>query len=79
VRESLELQTEGLCASCEPQDAQLLQGRQVNSLQPYLEVQQLAELRLDCLGKLETFLEVRKRSYNRCVKLIPWRVSFFKT
>uniref|UniRef100_A0A8C7KDH8 Spectrin repeat containing, nuclear envelope 1b n=1 Tax=Oncorhynchus kisutch TaxID=8019 RepID=A0A8C7KDH8_ONCKI len=64
VRESLELQAEGLCASCEPQDAQLLQGRQVNSLQPYLEVQQLAELRLDCLGKLEAFLEVRKRSYN---------------
>ncbi|KAK6304736.1 hypothetical protein J4Q44_G00253220 [Coregonus suidteri] len=57
VRESLELQTEGLCASCEPQDAQLLQGRQVSCLQPYLEAQQLAELRLDCLGKLEAFLE----------------------
>lgn len=73
----MELQTEGLCALCEPQDAQLLQGRQVSCLQPYLEVQQLAELRLDCLGKLEAFLEVRKRSYNRGINLIPW--SVFKT
>lgn len=61
MRESLELQTEGLCASCDPQDAQLLQGRQGSCLQPYLEAQQLAEVRLDCLEKLEALLEVRYR------------------
>lgn len=57
VRQSLEQQTEKLRECCGPGDAQHLQSRAENCLQPYLEAQHIAELQLECLEKLETFLQ----------------------
>ena len=56
---ALQQQTEGLCVSCDPSDAQLLRGRLDTSLQPHQEALQLALLRLDCLEKLEAFLQTQ--------------------
>lgn len=57
MRQSLEQQTEKLCQFCEPGDAQLLRNRADSCLQPYLEAQQIAELQLECLERLEAFLQ----------------------
>lgn len=57
VRQSLEQQTEKLCRFCESGDAQLLRSRAESCLQPYLEARQIAELRLECLERLEAFLQ----------------------
>lgn len=57
VRQSLEQQTEKLCQFCEPSDAQLLRSRTDSCLQPYLEAQHIAELQLECLERLEAFLQ----------------------
>lgn len=57
VRQSLEQQTEKLCQFCESGDAQLLRSRAESCLQPYLEARQIAELQLECLERLEAFLQ----------------------
>ncbi|KAG7263976.1 hypothetical protein CRUP_026777 [Coryphaenoides rupestris] len=57
VRQSLEQQTEALCGSCEPADAQLLRGRLESGLLPYLEAQRAARLRLEALERLQAFLQ----------------------
>lgn len=57
VRESLEQQTEKLCQFCEPGDAQLLRSRADSCLQPYMEAHNIAELQLECLERLEAFLQ----------------------
>lgn len=57
VRQSLEQQTEKLCQFCESGDAQLLRSRAESGLQPYLEARQIAELQLECLERLEAFLQ----------------------
>lgn len=57
VRQSLEQQTEKLCQFCEPGDAQFLRSRADCSLQPFLEARHIAELQLDCLDRLEAFLQ----------------------
>ncbi|KAF1374585.1 hypothetical protein PFLUV_G00230620 [Perca fluviatilis] len=57
VRLSLEQQTEKLCKFCEPSDVQLLRSRADSCLQPYLEAQHIAELQLECLERLEAFLQ----------------------
>lgn len=57
VRESLEEQTAKLCQFCEPGDAQLLRSRADSCLQPYLEAQHIVELQLECLERLEAFLQ----------------------
>lgn len=57
VRQSLEQQTEKLCQFCEPSDAQLLRSRADSCLQPYMEAQHIAELQLECLERLEAFLQ----------------------
>lgn len=57
MRQSLEQQTEKLCQFCEPGDAELLHSRADGCLQPYLEAQHMAELQLECLERLEAFLQ----------------------
>lgn len=57
VRQSLEQQTEKLCQFCEPSDAQLLRSTADSCLQPYLEAQLIAELQIECLERLEAFLQ----------------------
>lgn len=57
VKQSLEQQTEKLCKFCEPADAQLLRSRADTCLQPYLEAQHTADLQLECLERLEAFLQ----------------------
>lgn len=57
VKQSLEEQTEKLCKICEPADAQILHNRVESCLQSYHEAQNLAELQLECLEKLEAFLQ----------------------
>lgn len=59
VRQSLEQQTEKLCQFCESGDAQLLRSRAESCLQPYLEARQIAELQIECLERLEVFLQTR--------------------
>lgn len=56
-RKNLQQQTDVLCASCEPEEQHLLQSRMENSLQPYLEAQQLVMLRGESVEKLEAFLQ----------------------
>lgn len=53
----MEQQTEKLCQLCEPGDAQLLRSRADGSLQPYVEARHVAELQLECLERLEAFLQ----------------------
>lgn len=57
VRQSLEQQTEKLCQFCEPGDAQLLRSRAESCLQPFVESQHIAELQVECLERLESFLQ----------------------
>jgi len=57
VKQNLEQQTEKLCQFCEPADAQLLHNRADSCLQPFLEAQHIAELQLECLERLEAFLQ----------------------
>lgn len=57
VRQSLEQQSEKLCQFCEPGDAQLLRSRAESCLQPYTEAQHIADLQLECLERLEVFLQ----------------------
>lgn len=57
VKQSLEQQTEKLCQFCEAGDAQLLRSRAESCLQPYQEAQHVAELQLECLERLEAFLQ----------------------
>ncbi|XP_073726049.1 nesprin-1 isoform X5 [Misgurnus anguillicaudatus] len=56
VKQDLEHQTKTLCDVCEPAEVQQLQGRWESALQPYLEAEQLVELRGESLEKLEVFL-----------------------
>lgn len=57
MKQSLEQQTEKLCQFCEHGDAQLLRSRADSCLQPYQEAQHIAELQLECLERLEAFLQ----------------------
>lgn len=56
-REHLQQQTELLCASCEPVEQHYLQSRLENSLQPYMQAQQLVTQRGESVEKLEAFLQ----------------------
>lgn len=56
-REHLQQQTESLCASCEPVEQHYLQSRLENSLQPYMQAQQLVMQRGESVEKLEAFLQ----------------------
>lgn len=56
-REHLQQQTESLCASCEPVEQHYLQSRLENSLQPYIQAQQLVMQRGESVEKLEAFLQ----------------------
>lgn len=57
VKQSLEQQTEKLCQMCESADAQLLHSRVESCLQPYVEAQKLVALQLECLERLEAFMQ----------------------
>ena len=59
MRQILEQQMESLCRACEPGDAQLLRGRLESCLLPYLEARQAAELQLECLERLQAFLQTQ--------------------
>lgn len=56
-REHLQQQTESLCASCEPVEQHYLQSRLENSVQPYMQAQQLVMQRGESVEKLEAFLQ----------------------
>ncbi|TSO25166.1 Nesprin-1 [Bagarius yarrelli] len=56
-REHLQQQTKSLCASCEPVEQHHLQSRLENSLQPYIQAQQLVMQRGESVEKLEAFLQ----------------------
>lgn len=56
ARQTLEQQTEKLCQLCETSDANLLHKKADSCLQPYLEAQDITELQLECLERLEAFL-----------------------
>ncbi|KAJ8270592.1 hypothetical protein GJAV_G00116860 [Gymnothorax javanicus] len=57
VQERLQNQAEALCSSSERGDQQLLQGRLEDCLQAFSEARRLAELRVECLVRLEAFLQ----------------------
>uniref|UniRef100_A0AAV2JAL2 Calponin-homology (CH) domain-containing protein n=1 Tax=Knipowitschia caucasica TaxID=637954 RepID=A0AAV2JAL2_KNICA len=57
VRQSLEQQAGKLCQFCEPGDTEVLQTRAESCLQPYTEATQLADLQVECIDRLEAFLQ----------------------
>ena len=57
MRQSLEQQAGKLCQFCDPSDAEVLKSRAESCLQPYVEGKQLADLQLECIERLEAFLQ----------------------
>ncbi|KAJ0062855.1 hypothetical protein NL108_008143 [Boleophthalmus pectinirostris] len=57
VRQSLDQQAGKLCQFCEPGDSEVLRSRAESCLQPYMEATQLADLQLECIERLEAFLQ----------------------